>query len=72
MRIAYHPDTDSLYVELVARPSVDSHEVTPGVVIDYDAHGNVVGIDIDHASDKVALDELTLSRLPANSRRPTA
>jgi uncharacterized protein YuzE len=33
------------------------------VVLDYDAEGNLVGIDIDHASRKVDLGRLTLSRL---------
>ena len=72
MRIAYHPDADSLYIDLSSRPSVESREVAPGVVIDYDAQGDVVGIDIDHASKKVDLAELTLSRLPAEARRRTA
>lgn len=71
MRIAYHPDTDSLYIDLSSRPSVESREVAPGVVIDYDAQGDVVGIDIDHASEKVDLAELTLSRLSAEARRRT-
>lgn len=72
MRIAYHPDTDSLYIDLTLRPSVESREVAPGVVIDFDAQGEVVGIDIDHASSKIDLAELTLSRLPAEARRRSA
>jgi uncharacterized protein YuzE len=35
-----------------------------GVVLDYDAAGNLVGIDIDNASKKVDLQTLILSRLP--------
>jgi uncharacterized protein YuzE len=69
MRIAYYPDTDSLYIDFSARTSVESREVSPGVVIDYDAQGDVVGIDIDHARKKLDLDELTLSRLPAEWHR---
>jgi hypothetical protein len=34
------------------------------VVLDFYAEGNLVGIDIDHASRKVDLRALTLSRLP--------
>jgi len=34
------------------------------VVLDYDEAGRLVGIDIDNASTKVALKELTLSKLP--------
>jgi uncharacterized protein YuzE len=40
-------------------------EVSAGVVLDYDNAGNLVGIDIDHASRKVALKELTLNKFPA-------
>ena len=69
MKISYHPDTDSLYIDLSSRPRAESREVAPGVVLDYDVDGNVVGIDIDHASDKIDLDELTLSKLPARGRR---
>jgi uncharacterized protein YuzE len=36
-------------------------------VLDYDAEGNLVGIDIDNASKKVQLKELTLRQLPFNT-----
>ena len=65
MRLDYYPDTDSLYIDLAEQPSVESREVGEGVVLDYDAGGNLVGIDIDNASTKVRLDRLVLSRLTA-------
>ena len=65
MKLQYYPDTDSLYIDLCSKPSVESLEVSEGVVLDYDAEGNLVGIDIDNASQKVELKELTLSKLPA-------
>jgi uncharacterized protein YuzE len=34
------------------------------VVLDYDANGNLVGIDIDNASKKLDLKKLTLTKLP--------
>jgi uncharacterized protein YuzE len=64
MKLSYYPDTDSLYIDLSETPGVESREISEGVVLDYDAAGNVVGIDIDNASQKVALQELTLSKLP--------
>ncbi len=66
MRLNYYPETDSLYIDLSEKPSVESREVSEGVVLDYDEDGNLVGIDIDNASKKVKLDELSLKRLPAN------
>jgi uncharacterized protein YuzE len=65
MKLNYYADTDSLYIDLSERPSVESREVTEGIVLDYDAEGNLVGIDIDNASRKVDLKNLTLNKLPA-------
>ncbi len=64
MKLNYYPDTDSLYIDLSERPSVESREISEGIVLDYDAEGNLVGIDIDNASRKVELKQLILSRLP--------
>jgi uncharacterized protein YuzE len=55
MKLHYYSDTDSLYIDLADRPGVESVEVRPGVVLDLDAAGQVVGIDIDHASSWVEL-----------------
>jgi uncharacterized protein YuzE len=66
MKLNYYPETDSLYVDLSEKTSVESREVSEGVVLDYDADGILVGIDIDNASRKVQLNELSLQKLPAN------
>ncbi len=49
MKAHYYPETDSVYIDVEDRPSVDSREIAPGVVVDYDERGNVVGLDIDRA-----------------------
>lgn len=64
MRLNYHPDTDSLYIDLAEQPSTESREISEGIVLDYDAQGRLVGIDIDNASRKVELERLVLSRMP--------
>ena len=66
MKLNYYPETDSLYIDLSEKTSVESKEISEGVVLDYDASGSIVGIDIDNASGKVQLKELILSRLPSN------
>jgi len=65
MKLNYYSDTDSLYIDLSEQPSVESREISEGIVLDYDAAGNLVGIDIDNASRKVELKKLTLNKLPA-------
>lgn len=69
MKLNYYPDTDSLYIDLADAPSAESREISEGVVLDYDAAGNQVGIDIDNASRKVQMDCLVLSRLPGEVER---
>jgi len=64
MKLNYYPETDSLYIDLSEKTSVKSSEVSDGIVLDYDVKGNLVGIDIDNASTKVQLKELTLQKLP--------
>ena len=66
MKLNYYPETDSLYIDLSEKTSVESREISDGVILDYDADGTLVGIDIDNASRKVQLNELSLQKLPAN------
>ncbi len=66
MKLNYYPDTDSLYIDLSEQASVESHEISEGVVLDYDAQGKLVGIDIDNASAKVELRKIILSKLPGS------
>ena len=61
MKLSYYPDTDSLYIDLSARPSAESREVSEGVVLDYDEDGNLAGIDIDNAGKKLDLSEVVTS-----------
>lgn len=65
MQINFDPETDSLYIDLAESPGVETREISEGVLLDYDAKGNLVGIDIDNASTKVQLKELILNRLPS-------
>ncbi|MDD3581968.1 MAG: DUF2283 domain-containing protein [Desulfobacca sp.] len=68
MKISYYPDTDSLYIDLSEQPSSESREISAGVVLDYDAEGHLVGIDIDNASKKVELKKVILNKLPASEQ----
>lgn len=67
MKFHYYPDTDTLYIDLAERPAADAREVAPGVVLDFDAAGQLVGIDIDHASRIVNLARLEAEALPIAS-----
>jgi uncharacterized protein YuzE len=64
MKLNYFPETDSLYIDLSGTVSAESREISEGIVLDYGADGELVGIDIDNASRKVDLNRLIVSRLP--------
>jgi uncharacterized protein YuzE len=65
MKLHYYPETDSLYIDLSARPSADSREVADGIVVDLDEGGDIVGIDIQRASERLDLSTLEIESLPA-------
>ena len=67
MKFNYYPETDSLYIDLSEKTSVESKEVASGVVIDFDDKGAIVGIDIDRASKIVDLRRLESASLPIKS-----
>jgi uncharacterized protein YuzE len=60
MKLSYDRATDSLYVLLADRPGADVVEAAPGVLVDIGGAGQIVGIDLDHASRFV--DEETIAR----------
>ena len=68
MRIDYYAETDSLYIDLADKVGSDSREVAPGVALDFDESGRLVGIDIDHASEVVDLSRLDVEGVPVKTR----
>ncbi|MCY4580192.1 MAG: DUF2283 domain-containing protein [Chloroflexi bacterium] len=63
MEIQYDSDSDMLYVGLRSRPSVESEEVAPGIVFDFDESNNVVGIEITDGSKIADLTRLEVQGL---------
>jgi uncharacterized protein YuzE len=64
MILHYHLNTDMLHIKLVDKASAESEEVAPGVVLDFDAQNQVVGIEIEDASKHIDLSRLELLALP--------
>lgn len=50
MKLKVDEKTDALYLRLDDSKIKESEEVSPGVVLDYNAKGQVVGIEILHLS----------------------
>jgi uncharacterized protein YuzE len=59
--------TDSLQIELRNVPGAEAREIVEGLIVDFDANGDVVGLDIDHASRKLDLSKVETIALPPAS-----
>ena len=72
MKLTVDTQADALYLRLNEADIVDSEQVAPGVVLDYDAHDNVVGVEmlqLSRRSPKADLQRLlfeTLSTPPSS------
>jgi uncharacterized protein YuzE len=64
MTFRYDLDTDMLYIELASGMSVESEEVAPSIVLDFDQDSRVIGIEIEDASKFTDLSRLEISALP--------
>ncbi|MCC5629100.1 DUF2283 domain-containing protein [Nostoc sphaeroides CHAB 2801] len=53
MKITYDPEVDILRIILSDVPIEDSDEEKPGVILDYDEHGNIIGLEILDASKRI-------------------
>jgi uncharacterized protein YuzE len=52
MKIEYDPKADAMYIRLMAGTVVESDEVRPGVVFDFDSAGRVLGIEMLDVSQR--------------------
>lgn len=52
MKLSIDEAADALHLQLVDIEAIESEEVAPGVIVDYDADGEVVGIEILHLSKR--------------------
>ncbi len=71
MKFNYYEETDSLYIDLMTEESVDSVEIRPGIVLDFNGDNKLVGIDIDQASTHVDLKHLFVNALPLEDFKMT-
>ncbi len=53
MKIKYDKEVDILYVSFLENEIVESDEQKPGIIMDYDKDGNIVGLEILNATDKI-------------------
>ncbi len=68
MKVIYNRETDTLTVIFLDKPIAESDEEKPGVILDYDAQGGLVSLEILDASRQVSMPgrmEYQVDPLPA-------
>jgi len=58
MKMHYDEKSDALYLRLDESKIIESEEVQPGIVLDFDANNLVVGVEIPHVKERVPLADL--------------
>ena len=58
MRLKVDKENDALYFRLDESLIVESEEVQPGVILDFNAEGKVVGVEMLHLSLRVRPEQL--------------
>ncbi|HDP35637.1 MAG TPA: DUF2283 domain-containing protein [Candidatus Hydrogenedentes bacterium] len=53
MKVTYDPNVDVLRILLLDIPIEESDEDKPGIILDYDKHDNVLGLEVLNASQRV-------------------
>ena len=59
MRIRVDIENDALYFRLDESRIVESEEIQPGVILDYDENDKVIGVEFLSISSRASVDELT-------------
>ena len=60
MKIKVDKDTDTLYFRLDENRIIESEEIRPGVILDYDENDQVVGVEFLNVSKRATIEELNL------------
>ncbi|HEY4698549.1 MAG TPA: DUF2283 domain-containing protein [Gallionella sp.] len=55
MRIEFDQLADALYVHLAEGVVEKTEEIKPGMILDYDANGNVLGVEVLYVSKRAEL-----------------
>jgi uncharacterized protein YuzE len=56
MKTIYDERNDTLFVRFTETEILESEEISPGLILDYDADGRIVAIEFLNASKRIAVE----------------
>jgi uncharacterized protein YuzE len=65
MNIKYFQDTDTLYIEFKPAEVAESKDLDENTVLDLDQSGNICGITVEHASQRVDIPRFSYEQVAA-------
>jgi uncharacterized protein YuzE len=65
MKIQYFEDTDTLYITFSQKIPTETKELDENTLLDFDKVGQLCGITIEHAKERVDIPELKYEKIPA-------
>lgn len=65
MRIKYFRDTDTLYIEFREKGIVETRDLDEDTQLDFDEHGNICAITIEHAQERTNIPQFSFEQIGA-------
>jgi len=65
MKIQYFEDTDTLYLVFKETEVDETKDLDENTLVEFDAHGNLVSMTIEHAGERTDVVDFSFSRVPA-------
>jgi uncharacterized protein YuzE len=65
MNIKYFQDTDTLHIEFKAAEVAESKDLDENTVLDLDQSGNILGITVEHASQRADTPRFSYEQIAA-------
>jgi uncharacterized protein YuzE len=71
MKLSIDETADALYLQLINKEVLESEEIVPGIVLDYDENGEIIGVEVLHLTKRLHPVDLLDFQFQANRQKIT-
>ena len=65
MKVRYFADTDTLLIEFLNAPVVETRDLDENTILDVDVKGNICSITVEHASRRTGAPQFSYEQIAA-------